>query len=549
MVKNGDGFYRLCYVVLFSLGLAGAALHLLTLGEHTYLWSDELFGWWVAIQTSWSGLWQAMYRGSDGMFPAFYVFSWCWSRLFGTSEIALRLPSILFTLGGGGACFLLLRRLWGGAAASASVCVMILGNRLLLTQAPQFRGYGMLLGLTALSVCWLVLLSPEHPRRRALLAAHAVTQFFLCLVHPFGVLYSAALGLGKCVANLTAPRRVWDWGLLACYGPAVLGLLIWLPGMRAVARLNQPHGWVPGVTVNDLGKLAVPNLESPWGAGAIFLALALLLIGGALFRPAVDALAPVESPADERRTAIILAVTILAVGPAVWVLSLIVEPLLVARYFLPTAWAWAILGAAVWGRLAPSVPRPVELLAAVTAIAFSGLGLVCLHYPSLGPNSKEGDSIISRSVKERAFVTGYVDGFFISEKAPVFVEGVHNFLTRDHYNPGKFDYRLLLNQQAAVDGHDVKGASIETNLALKVRENGMPAHKILDVRDARPVVDQLPVFYVIDLKERKTVNGFLEGLTAQGWREEVVSPEIFHPVAGAAVIKKFSRPEVSPRVP
>lgn len=543
MVKKGDRFYRSCYFALFSLALTGTALHLLTLAEHTYLWSDELFGWWVAVQTSWSGLWQAMYRGSDGMFPAFYVFSWCWSRLFGGSEIALRLPSILFTLGGGAACFLLIRRLWGSGAACVSVGAMILGNKALLIHAAQFRGYGMLLGLIAFSLCWLVLISPDHPRRRSLLSVHAATQFLLCLTHPFGVLYSAALGLGKCLANLTATRRVWDWGLLWSYVPAALGLLIWLPGMRAVARLNHPHGWVPPVTVNDLAKLAVPTLDTPWGSGAIFLALALLLVCGALTRPQTEAFEPADSFADERRTAIILAVAILAVGPAVWVLSLIVEPLLVARYFLPAVWGWAILGAAVWGRLAPSVSRPVQLLTVVSVLAFSGLGLVCLHYPTFGPNSSAGDSLISRAVKERAFVTGYVDRFFISEKAPVFVEGIHNFLTRDHYNPGKFDYRLLLNQQAAVEGRDVKGASIETNLALKLCENGMPAYKVVDVRDAREVIEVLPTFYIIDLKERTTVNGFLDGLRARGWREEVVSPDIFHPVAGAGVIKKFSRPQ------
>lgn len=548
-MKKEDGFYRGYYLALFSVALSAAALHLLVLADTAFLWTDELFSWWVAVQTSWTGLWQAMYRGSDGMFPAFYVFSWCWSQLFGQAELTLRLPSILFALGGGAICFTTIRRLWGDASACASVGGMILGNSLLLNHAMQFRGYGMLLGFTALSVYWLVAISPDHPQRRRVLGAHAATQLLLCLAHPFGVLYSAALGTGKIFANATSTRRHWDGGLAWSYVPAVLGLLLWMPGLRAVMQLNVPQGWVPAVTMNDLGRLLLPNLDGPWGSAAVFAGLAALFGGGAFSRPTGEVPAALETPAPECRTATILAVAILAVGPLVWVVSLFLQPLLIPRYLIPAAWAWAILGAALWSSLAQKVPRPAQLAAVVVVLSLGIFGLLNQHYPQLGDRTSQAQSLDSKLHKGRTYATGYIDLLFLKEKIPVFMEGIHSFLARDFYNPGKYDYRLVLNQELAWSGRDVKGASTETKLALKLRENGMAPAKILDVREAAQVFEQLQTFYFLDLRDRPTADALLNTLRARGWREETVCPEIPHPDAGFGVIKKFTRPAVSPGVP
>jgi len=546
-MKNQERFWRVAYLALFLAALAVAGLHLLTVADVTFLWTDELFSWWVAGQQSWSGLWQAMYRGSDGMFPAFYVLSWGWIQLVGQSEIVLRLPSLLFTLLGTLACFAVIRPRWGDAAATLSVGLMVVGNGLLLTQAGQFRGYGMLLGLTGASLYLLAALSPDAPHRRTLLWANAATQLLLCLTHPFGVLYSAALGSGRVVATALREKRRWDWGLVWSYLPAAVGLLIWIPGMRAVAQLNVPRGWMAPVTVKDLGQGLLPPLDVPWGWAALCAGFVGLLVAGALSR-----LAPREPELRraDQDTAIILAAAVLGVGPLAWIVSQVADPLFMPRYLLPSTWAWAILGAVVWSRLARTVTPGAQFAAATLALVLGCFGLGALHDPQLGDRSSKSPTLLARLRYERAFASGEIDRHYMKENLPVLIEGLHSFFARDFYNPGKFDYRLVLNRQSAlVEGEDVRGASVETNAALKLRENGLAAEKIMDVSDAPAVIEKWPAFYFIDLDERPTTDRFQSELKGHGWVEEIICPSLHHPNAGSGVIKKFTRPPGTPLPP
>jgi hypothetical protein len=539
-MKDRERVWQIGFLGLFLTVLAVAGLHLFIVADNAFLWTDELFSWWVIAEKSWSGLWSAMYRGSDGMFPAFYVVSWSGSQLFGHSELALRLPSLLFAFLGIGVCFALLRRLWGIGAATFSVGLMFVANALLLAHAGQFRGYGMLLGLTACGLSALVALSPTAPRRRWWLWANGVIQLLLCLTHPFGVLYSLALGIGKVVATARGEGRRWDWGLVWSYLPAGVGLIIWLPGIRAIARLNIPRSWVPPVTGSDLWRSLVPQLDAPWGWVALGAGFAVLLLAGVLFRRE-----PREPPprSVEAETAIILALAILGVGPLAWLVSQFTEPLLLPRYLIPSAWAWAILGAAAWSRLSRPVAPGAEFAAGALALGVACLGIGSLYFPQLTDRHSRAKPLQLRLRTARAFATGEIDRHYMTEKLPVLMEGIHSFLARDFYNPGKYDYRLVLNQQSAqVAGQDVLGASVETNLALKLPENGMAPEKIMDVRAAATLVEKLPAFYFIDLVGRPTTDAFQSELKNHGWREEVVCASLLHPNAGPGVIKKFSRP-------
>lgn len=78
--------------VLIILGL-GLGLRLVGLNQS--LWHDEATTWWAA--TSFSPL-QLIKQFPIGDFhpPLHYLFMWGWVRIFGESEISLRLPSVLF---------------------------------------------------------------------------------------------------------------------------------------------------------------------------------------------------------------------------------------------------------------------------------------------------------------------------------------------------------------------------------------------------------------------------------------------------------------------
>ena len=64
------------------------------------LWIDESYTAYFASQESLSDLISVLtsWKGSEAQMPGYVLFIWLWAKLFGTSEIMLRLPNLLFML-------------------------------------------------------------------------------------------------------------------------------------------------------------------------------------------------------------------------------------------------------------------------------------------------------------------------------------------------------------------------------------------------------------------------------------------------------------------
>jgi len=78
----------------FNLAVTAAILRLINIGQES-LWYDESFTAWLS-KLEWPNLWAAI-RG-DVHPPLWYIIEWINVRLFGTSEIALRIPAALLSV-------------------------------------------------------------------------------------------------------------------------------------------------------------------------------------------------------------------------------------------------------------------------------------------------------------------------------------------------------------------------------------------------------------------------------------------------------------------
>ncbi len=107
--------------VMLVLALSVGLLNRLLAGWQAPLWYDETWTAAIATQASFVGLIRWCLEDPNG--PVYYVLVWCWEKLAGPGDTALRLPSLLFSL----AAPALLwrqghpdrdtRRLWAGLAA------------------------------------------------------------------------------------------------------------------------------------------------------------------------------------------------------------------------------------------------------------------------------------------------------------------------------------------------------------------------------------------------------------------------------------------------
>ncbi|PZS06736.1 MAG: hypothetical protein DLM55_12430 [Acidimicrobiales bacterium] len=162
------------------------------------LWGDEL-ATWSAARRSWSQLWR-LFDHMDVVFAPYYIFMHGWMWLFGNSELALRMPSIL-------------------AVTVTAALLSVLGHRLFSTRVGLFAG-----------VLFSVLPGVSRTGQDARIAAFSAM---------FAVLATLAL-----LAVLDAPRW-WRWLM---YSASVVALgatsLIALLLLAAHGALVAQRWWV-----------------------------------------------------------------------------------------------------------------------------------------------------------------------------------------------------------------------------------------------------------------------------------------------------------------
>ena len=99
------------------------------------LWLDETITAWVTSESLSEAFGRAQqYQGQS---PLYYVLLWCWTQVFGVSELALRAPSLLLVLAALAVCFVWLRRKVGLLPAALAVVVLLAIDPLILALSAR----------------------------------------------------------------------------------------------------------------------------------------------------------------------------------------------------------------------------------------------------------------------------------------------------------------------------------------------------------------------------------------------------------------------------
>lgn len=310
------------------------------------VWLDEAATWY-GITGSWRRLFDHALAGDDCGGFLYAALLKLWTGVAGTSEAALRLPSVVFTVLLAGVVFAVGRRLWGDRAGLYGALVLGLYPVVFL-QSRQARCYALELLLYAAALLGLVLLL--QGRRRGGGALLAAAGSLLVVTHVFGVAALAGLGAVAAGAPLVAPSRRWarrSAANLAPFVPPLLALAAWLAVFWQRIERNTDEFWLQGSFLRTY--LGLVEYVLPVGlAVAVLLWRARRGGGGA--------------PRNRRLAAAgaLLALPVLA-GP--WVASLAsrgAHHFVLERYFLPVA----ILAALAFGYLLSRLPRSLALATA-----------------------------------------------------------------------------------------------------------------------------------------------------------------------------------------
>jgi 4-amino-4-deoxy-L-arabinose transferase-like glycosyltransferase len=347
---------------LIWIGALGAAAWLLGFGiEHEPLWLDETYSYAMAQH----GFIDILHlTAKDVHPPLYYLILKATVGLFGSSSWALRLPSLVATLGLIALAAGPIRRLWGGLTA-AVFAILVATSPGILCFAQEARMYAQAtVFVTGAVVFGLLALREGRHRNFVWLGAFTWAS---AMTHYFGLIAVGVNGLGLLVvATVGARQRVKPF--LVTLAVAAAFYVPWLATFaRQVLRVSYGF-WIPPTSWNLLTfGLVAPftykfeDVPYPWqalvafGIVGVIVAVSLIQIVLRKTRPAFDGLGHL----------VCVFLMTLGVGLAY---SKWVQPIFMPRYMMSCAGLLLLVTAIGLSRL----PRLVSIMSAALLV---GLGL------------------------------------------------------------------------------------------------------------------------------------------------------------------------------
>ncbi len=269
---------RLSLAMLVIL-LSGAALRLYGL-DRTSLWNDEAASWFAAHQPFWNMI-QA--TANDNSPPLYNLILYTTIRLFGDSEVALRLPSVIFAIANIYLLYRLGTVLWDRLTGVFAAALLALSG-FHLWYSQEARMYSLLsLAATAFALATVQLLARPYWLRATLCT---VAGMALLYSHIYGIFAWAGISAGATAVLLTGAawiavdRKTW----FAANGLAGVSFLPWVPEFLGQAHRTVERFWIPFPTPRFLYFMSV----SIAGGTAMLGCLVVLILLSFLRAPASD---------------------------------------------------------------------------------------------------------------------------------------------------------------------------------------------------------------------------------------------------------------------
>jgi mannosyltransferase len=384
------------------------ALIMLVVGQ--YHASQPSLGWdenatLIASQRTVGQIFELI-RHTDGSIAPYYLFMHFWCRLFGTSEIALRAPSIIAMAIGVGLIGELGRRLFTPAVGLLAA-VLLAAVPLTSRYAQEARVYGIAFMLVALATL-LLYRAVEQPTWRRW-CWYGMTFLLIGLAH--------IIALTVLVGHAFVVTNRWRRGRVAGI-PGRPGLARWIPVTAVAVVLASPLivlgliqradqlDWIEPVTTDTIRAAPADLFGAP--------EVAWLIIGLAILSSWANRWLVAE-----------LAVAAVAPPAMLIVASLVGGPIWVPRYALFALAPITLLAAAAVAR----VPvRAVVVLGVVAVMAWPGQvavrGPATHHGPSfqqiagiISADLQPGDGIVYGGSSTWSLRVG-VDYYLAGEPAP-----------------------------------------------------------------------------------------------------------------------------------
>lgn len=252
---------------IYAIALA-VSITIWLLPIHAPLFLDETGAYWQ-ISAGLSHIWARQYI----TFPAYSYILWLFSKILGTSETALRIPSFLAMLGAAYLFYRIARELFDRDTAFLATILFCI-HPIVIFASTYIRPYAF--AVLATNAAILVLLKLRHSQSNRLAALFG---FLSASVLWFHYLFGAILpALVLCFFVLKADNRKTMWRQFGiALGAFTLACLPMIPGLRFLFGTAATHASELPPKLNDFIQTFGPGWL-PFFVGAFLLALVVALI-------------------------------------------------------------------------------------------------------------------------------------------------------------------------------------------------------------------------------------------------------------------------------
>ncbi len=323
--------------VLFGIAVFYVVL-VVPLAMIKLLWADEFITYYLAKLNSLHAIWSALSRGVDPNPPAIHVLVMWSMRLFGDSELALRLPAMLACLLGVVCLFLFLQHRVPVVYAAAGACFFMATAA--INYAYESRAYSLILAFSMLSMLmWQESIEGRYPRLAAAMMAIALAAGISS--NYFAVLAFFPIAGGELVRDWK--RRKIEWRVWIALAMGGLPILFFLPLITHAIAQFAPHAW------NKTTANVIPDSYTEMVEVILGPALAIFALGTVhyFYERKKGSVKPAILPRHESA-----AVFVMLLYPMLgYVLAVARAGMMSPRFVLPVCWGFAIASVVICYRV------------------------------------------------------------------------------------------------------------------------------------------------------------------------------------------------------
>ncbi|TFI54878.1 hypothetical protein BLD44_007770 [Mastigocladus laminosus UU774] len=421
------------------------------ISDKKYFWNDELYSYYLLNDKSFINMLAAFHDKINNTPPLYFILGWLWVRVFGSTEISLRLFSSIGICIAAVIVWLILRKSYNFLSTSIGVVSVFCSSNIVIYQNSEARMYGLFTALCALGLLqYTVLNKTSKDINWKYLLPNICVHAAIVNTHLFGLFYSGAILLSLIIRDnyLKCFRiRIYISIFLSWFS-----LVIYIPSFINQSDAGYPRSWIPIPSLNDLTNLL--NFSSSSFINLILLLLLFIhFIIYAIFCKKYNLtyssnLINQDNKRKKEITPFLLIAFIFITTPIlIWVISHTFKPILVDRYMIPSALGWSILLCQISSYVIikpkflktkfSQLQKTYKFIITVwLVIVFVLLITAPINYAINVPKEKLPEPNIQK--------TNY-------NILPVVVQSSHDFLKIFHYSPQRKKYFFILDWESAVD--------------------------------------------------------------------------------------------------